>query len=48
MNMHGSFIRDALRAVGNNRHEIADDGAIYIPGARAYIVDHGILRKTQF
>ena len=37
MNMHGSFIRDALRAVGNNRHEIADDGAIYIPGARAYI-----------
>lgn len=38
MNSHiGSFIRDALRAVRTNRHEIAEDGAIYVPGARAFI-----------
>lgn len=32
-----SFIRDALRAVRNHRHEIAEDGALYVPGARAFI-----------
>lgn len=37
MNSNGSFIRDAMRAVRNNRHEIAEDGAILIPGAKAFI-----------
>lgn len=37
MNGLSSFIRDAMRAVRTNRHEIADDGAAYIPGARAFI-----------
>ena len=37
MNNFGGFIRDALRAVRTNRHEIAEDGAIYVPGARAFI-----------
>jgi hypothetical protein len=37
MNNSGSFIRDARRALRNNRHELAEDGAIFIPGARAFI-----------
>lgn len=37
MNKIGSFIRDAMRAVRTNRHEIADDGALWVPGARAFI-----------
>ena len=37
MNGSSSFIRDAMRALRTNRHEIADDGAIYVPGARAFI-----------
>jgi hypothetical protein len=32
-----AFMRDARRALSNNRHEIAEDGAIYIPGSRAFI-----------
>lgn len=37
MNGNLSFLRDAMRAVRHNRHEIAEDGAAYIPGARAFI-----------
>ena len=37
MNRPSSFIRDVLRALRTNRHEVAEDGAIFIPGARAFI-----------
>lgn len=37
MNGPSSFIRDARRALRTNRHEVAEDGAIFIPGARAFI-----------
>lgn len=32
-----SFLRDAVRAVRGNKFEIAEGGAVYVPGARAFI-----------
>lgn len=31
------FLRDVVRALRTNRHEFAEDGSAYIPGARAFI-----------
>ena len=32
-----SFLRDAAKAIRNNKHEVAGDGSILIPSAHAYI-----------
>ena len=35
--MNNSFLRDAAKAIRNNKHEVAGDGSILIPAAGAYI-----------
>lgn len=35
--MSNAFFRDAVRAVRNHKHELAEDGSAYIPTARAFI-----------
>lgn len=35
--MNESFLRDAAKAIRHNKHEVAGDGSILIPRARAYI-----------
>lgn len=37
MSKFGQFLREAARAVRNHKHEVADNGLIFLPGSRVFI-----------